>query len=108
VHMTIYVAEINGRAVAAINAEGNFIAEDWLGGPAFHSELLRLRDEDGDPIWDGEAEIHVRAARSQEEQIWERKRAEAVTEAQVDDDEATVLVFLIPMFDYGDLEDTDD
>jgi hypothetical protein len=106
--MTIYVAEINGRAVAAINAESNFIAEDWLGGPAFHSELLRLRDEDGDPIWNGEAEIHVRAARSQEEEIWERKRAEAVADGQVDNEEATVVLFLISVFDHGDSEDTDD
>jgi hypothetical protein len=58
--MTIYIAEISGRAVAAMNAKSTFIAEDCLGGPAFHSELLRLRDEDGNPLWDGEVEIHVR------------------------------------------------
>jgi hypothetical protein len=60
--MNIYVAEISGRANAAMNAENVGTAEDWSAGPAFHSELLRLRDEEGDPLWDGEAEIHVRPA----------------------------------------------
>ena len=34
--MPIYVAEISGRALAAMNAETTFTAEDWFGGPAFH------------------------------------------------------------------------
>jgi hypothetical protein len=62
--MPIYVAEISGRALAAMNAETTFTAEDRFGGPAFHRELTVLLDEDGNPLWDGEAEIHVRAANS--------------------------------------------
>jgi hypothetical protein len=103
--MTIYVAEIGGKAIAAMNAENTVDADDWLGGPAFHSELLRLRDEDGNPIWDGEAEIHVRVASSEEEKIWESERAEAVLAGEVE--EAQVLVFLIPAFDHNDREEGD-
>jgi hypothetical protein len=97
--MPIYVAEISGRALAAMNAETTFTAEDWFGGPAFHRELTLLLDEDGNPLWDGEAEIHVRAANSVEEEIWKRERAAAVTGGIVDEDDAKVLVFLINVFD---------
>jgi len=102
--MNLYVAEINGRAIAAMNAENTFTAEDWFGGPGFHSELLLLWDEDGNPLWDGEAEIRVRPASSEEQEIWEKGRAEAVVDGDVDEDEVRVLVFLIPVID----EDTDE
>ena len=105
--MPIFVAEISGRALAAMNAETTFTADDWFGGPAFHRELTVLRDEDGIPLWDGEAEIHVRPANSLEEEIWERERAEAVTAGHVDEDEAKVLVFLIPVFDPDHTDDVD-
>jgi hypothetical protein len=101
--MTIYVAEISGRAIAAMNAENVVTAEDWLAGPIFHSELLRLKDEEGDSLWDGEAEIHVRPALPREEAIWEEARDEAVADGDFDEDEDQVLVFLIPVID----EDTD-
>jgi hypothetical protein len=68
------------------------------------SQLLRIRDEDGNPLWDGEAEIRVRPASSEEQKIWERGRAEAVVDGDVDEDEVRVLVFLIPVID----EDTDE
>jgi hypothetical protein len=105
--MPIYVAEISGRALAAMNAETTFAAEDWFGGPAFHRELTVLLDQDGNPLWDGEAEIHVRAANSIEEDIWMRERAAAVTEGIVDEDEAKVMVFLINVFDLDDADDVD-
>jgi hypothetical protein len=104
--MAIYVAEISGRAIAALNAENTFLAEDLLGSPAFHSELMFLRDEDGNPLWDGEAEIHVRSALLREETIWEGAREEAVAEGDFDEDENKVLVFLIPVFD-SETEDDD-
>jgi hypothetical protein len=97
--MAIYVAEISGRAIAALNAENTFLAEDLFGSAAFHSELMFLRDEDGTPLWDGRAEIHVRSALLAERTIWEEARKEAVAEGNVDEDENKVLVFLIPVFD---------
>ena len=95
-----------GRAIAAMNAENMVTAEDWLAGPEFHTELTLLLDEDGHPLWDGEAEIHVRAACSLEEEKWERERAAAGTEDDVDEN-ARVLVFLIPVSD-EDRENTDE
>jgi hypothetical protein len=70
--MNLYVAEISGRAIAAMNAENMFIAEDWFGGPGFHSELPLLWDDDENPLWDGEAEIRVRLASSEEQETWEK------------------------------------
>ena len=104
--MTIYVAEINGRAIAAMNAESNITAEDWFGGPEFHTELTLLRDEAGHPLWDGQAEIHVRTADSHEEEVWRRQRSAAVTDYARDEDEAHILVFLIPVSE-EDREDRD-
>jgi hypothetical protein len=66
-----------------------------------------LWDKDGNPLWDGEAEIHVRPANSLEEEIWERERAEVGTAGLVDEDEAKVLVFLIPVFDPDDTDEVD-
>ena len=86
--MPIFVAEISGRALAAMNAETIFTADDWFGGPAFHEELTVLQDEEGNPLWDSQSEIHVRPANSLEEEIWKRERAEAVTAGQLDEDEA--------------------
>ena len=91
-----------------MNAE-NTRSPPRIGSPdlEFHTELTLLLDEDGHPQWDGEAEIHVRAACSLEVGKWERERAAAVTEDDVDENEARVLVFLIPVSD-EDREDTDD
>jgi hypothetical protein len=40
------------------------MGEDWFGGPAFHRELTVLLDEDGNPLWDGEAEREAGTTRN--------------------------------------------
>ena len=59
--MTVYVAEIHGRAVVAFNADNDLEAEREIEDEIFQNDLAVL-ESSGRPIWDGEAEIHIREA----------------------------------------------
>jgi hypothetical protein len=77
--MTIYVAEINGGAIAPMNADKTITAGDCFGGPGVHSktDASAIRGRPSPMGWCGRD--HVRPARSHEEEIWERDRATAVS-----------------------------
>ena len=57
--MTVYVAEINGRAIAAFNAENEIQAEGRAASKPFRADLTVLENE-GHPLWNGTDEIFVR------------------------------------------------
>ena len=59
--MTVYVAEIDGRAVVAFNADNDLEAELEIEDEIFQNDLAVL-ESSGRPLWDGEAEIHIREA----------------------------------------------
>jgi hypothetical protein len=59
--MAVYVAEIAGRGIAAMNASADE-AEEWFCGEQFKADLSCFDDKDGNPLWDGEQEIYVREA----------------------------------------------
>ena len=59
--MTVYVAEIDGRAVVAFNADNDLEAELAVEDEIFQNDLAVL-ESSGRPLWDGEAEIHIREA----------------------------------------------
>jgi len=54
--MTVYAAEINGRAIAAFNAENEIQAEVRATSKAFRADLAVLENE-GHPLWNGMDEI---------------------------------------------------
>jgi hypothetical protein len=54
--MTVYVAEIDGRAIAAFNAENEIQAEGRASSKAFRGDLTVLENE-GQPLWNGADEI---------------------------------------------------
>jgi hypothetical protein len=83
--VTIYVAEINGRAIAAMDAENRTAAEEWFKGEAFQSDLSSLEDEDNWPLWDASSEIHVRQAVNEEADEWEKSHAKAILEKEIDE-----------------------
>jgi hypothetical protein len=105
--MTVYVAEINGRAIAALDAETKSAAEEWFGGEVFCSDLSSLEDEENQPLWDGKSEIHVRQAVNEEAEEWKKSHAKALLEKEIDEDDEW-LVFLIPVIDVADEEDDED
>lgn len=104
--MTIYVAEINGRAIAAMAAENQMAAEEWFEGEEFRSDLGCLEDEENRPLWDGVSEIHVRQAVNEEAEEWEESHAKAILEKEIDEEDEWV-VFLIPVIDVTDEEEED-
>jgi hypothetical protein len=50
--MSVYVAEINGRGIAAFSAETRELAEKWAQGGPFQEDLTVLENE-GTPLWNG-------------------------------------------------------
>src|SRR2546430_17441392 len=64
--MTVYVAEINGRAIAAFNAENEIQAEVRGRSKPFRADLTVLENE-GHPLWNGRDEIFIRKAFPEEE-----------------------------------------
>lgn len=105
--MTVYVAEINGRAIAALDSETQSAAEDWFRGEEFCSDLSSLEDEEDQPVWDGKSEIHVRQAVNEEAEEWEKSHAQALLEEEIDEDDEW-LVYLIPVTDVTDEEEDDE
>jgi hypothetical protein len=89
---TIYVAEIDGRPVAALSAlygPEDIIDTDW-----FQSELMVL-EEDGKPVWDGKSDITVRPATDTERATLEASRAEAIDRGAVQNPNEDWVLFLV-------------
>ena len=101
--MMIFVVEINGRGIAAFNAESEiagkaFIDEEW-----FRSDLMAL-ECDGTPLWNGKSEIYLREALPEEADQW--RVAYARTQFKSIDSEFGVdarwLLYLVPVSDPTD------
>jgi hypothetical protein len=80
--MSVYVIEIAGRGIAAINADSLDEAETWFEGESFEDDLRRLVDNDGNLIRDGEQEIGIREAQPEEDAAWQRTVARERAEIQ--------------------------
>jgi hypothetical protein len=63
--MMIFVVEINGRGIAAFNAESQIAGEAFIDEEWFRSDLMAL-EGDGTPLWDGKSEIYLREALPEE------------------------------------------
>lgn len=56
--MTVYVAEISGRAIAALDAEDHNAAEEWFKGEEFLKDVcLSFKDEENRRLWDGSSKF---------------------------------------------------
>jgi hypothetical protein len=98
--MTVYVAEINGRAIAAFNAENEIQAEGRAASKPFRADLTVLENE-GHPLWNGTDEIFVRKAFPAEEAQFDASQARAIKNKEIDEDDDW-LMFLIPVRDPTD------
>jgi hypothetical protein len=67
--MTVYVAEVNGRATFAFKAADYDTAKAQLADRSFVRDLYVFRNEDR-PLWDGVSEIRLREAAASEIKIW--------------------------------------
>ena len=98
--MTVYVAEILGRGIAAFDAATDAGAEAQLADKTFVRDLIVLQNE-GRPLWDGVSKIQLRSASPEEAAKWQS--------GLVVGDEDRV-VFLVPVVDpsAGGFHDDDD
>ena len=98
--MTVYVAEINGRAIAAFNAENEIQAEARAASKPFRADLTVLENE-GYPLWNGTNEISVRKVFPAEQSQFDSSQARAIKNKEIDEDDDW-LMFLIPVRDPTD------
>jgi hypothetical protein len=104
--MTVCVAEINGRAVAAFNAENEIQADGRASSKPFRGDLTVLENE-GQPLWNGADEILVRKALPAEEAQFGASQARAIKDKEIDVDDHW-LMFLVPVTDpTGDFDPYD-
>jgi len=96
--MTVYVADIKGRGVAAFRADSGADAERLVHDRVFRDDLMALASG-GLPLWDGVSDIQVRQARPDEEAKWRASHAKAIRHGNIEGDEDAWIVFLVSLSD---------
>ena len=96
--MTVYVAAIKGRGIAAFYAESGVAAMVRVRDPLFRDDLMVLAT-DGLPLWDGMADIQVRPAFPEEEARWRASRAKAIRHGNIEREDDTWIAFLVALTD---------
>jgi hypothetical protein len=96
--MTVYVAEINGRGIAAFHAENEADASRLVRGQSFRDDLCTLTTG-GLPLWDGGMNIHVRPSFPAEETKWRASRAKAVCQGNIEPEDGEWIAFLVVLND---------
>jgi hypothetical protein len=105
--MSVFVAEIDGRGIAAVNAGDLHEAESFFDEEWFKSDLQCLDGDDKKPLWNGKAEIYVREAFSEEFAKWQAAHSIAVAKGEIDGIDDPWLVYLVAVTDSTD-EDADE
>jgi hypothetical protein len=97
--MTIYVAAIKGRGIAAFQAENGTDAEARIRDRVFRDDLMVLATG-GQPLWDGVTNIDIRQALPHEEAKWRTSRARAVRQGNIEGNDDTWIAFLVALTDF--------
>jgi hypothetical protein len=84
--MTVYVAEIKDRGIAAFHANNGSDAERLVRDRVFRDDLMVLATG-GLPLWDGVTDIEVRLARPDEEAKWRASRAKAIRQGNIEEND---------------------
>ena len=96
--MTVYVAEIKGRGIAAFYADNGAEAERLVRDRVFRDDLMVLASN-GLPLWDGVADIQVRQALPGEEAKWRASRAKAIRQCNIEGEDDSWIAFLVVLTD---------
>src|SRR6266576_4086987 len=96
--MTVYVAEIKGRGIAAFHADNGSDAERLVRDRVFRDDLMVLATG-GLPLWDGVTDIEVRLARPDEETKWRASRAKAIRQGNIEENDVGWIAFLVALTD---------
>ena len=81
--MTVYVADIGGKGVAAFEADSDSDAERLARDRVFRDDLMVLTTG-GLPLWDGVSDIEIRHARPGEAAKWRASRARAINQGNIE------------------------
>ena len=100
--MTVFVAEINGRAIAAFNAGNEIEAQGRAARQPFRADLTILENE-GEPLWNGADDIFVCKARPAEEAQFDASHVRAIEDKEIDQGDAW-LMFLVPVTPTDDFD----
>jgi hypothetical protein len=96
--VTVYVAEIKGRGIAAFHADTGSEAERLVRDRVFRDDLMVLASG-GLPLWDGVTDIEVRLARPDEEAKWRASRAKAIRRGNIEANDVGWVAFLVALTD---------
>ena len=96
--MTVYVAEIKGRGIAAFHANNGSDAERLVRDRVFRDDFMVLATG-GLPLWDGVTDIEVRLARPDEEAKWRASRAKAIRQGNIEENDVGWIAFLVALTD---------
>lgn len=99
--MAIYIAEINGRAIAAFDADDTVAAEAMINSEAIKSDLS-VFESDGKQLWNGKDELFVRVALEEEQEKYHAQKMIAIREGEIESDDEDWFVFLVPVIDPTD------
>ncbi|MEN9709871.1 MAG: hypothetical protein RIQ68_2279 [Pseudomonadota bacterium] len=97
----MFTIEIAGRAIAVTNADQSQ-ARELIESEEFREDLAFLLSN-GKPVWDGKAELVLRAAKADE--VEEFEDAEDLDDDEMEDDGDPAVVFLIDIDDEEEDED---
>jgi hypothetical protein len=104
--MTLFTIEVAGRPLLVFPEKDSQAAEE-LAANSIGPDLQDF-EEDGEPLWDGEEPLIVRAANESESAIWDQGLAEAKSSgdsADFDPDSYAVLLVEVDAEDEDDEED---
>lgn len=100
--MSLFTLEIERRPIMVFASEDQTTAELFTEDPSLHEDLMVFTHE-GQPLWDGEAELSVREAHPQEASDWEAAFARAEEDGGGDEDERdSFTMFLVEVSDPTD------
>ncbi|MCQ8241438.1 hypothetical protein [Rhizosaccharibacter radicis] len=93
--MPLFVIEMAGEPLLVFPEDDLALAQEELDSGNIKESLSEFH-RDGEPLWDGEASLSVRAADAAETVIWQEALAEAVENEELDEDEKDEFaVFLV-------------
>lgn len=83
----VFVAEIGGRGVLALNADDFAAAKAVLADPDVAAELRQFQTDEA-IIWNGTDEVLVRAPQPDEQALWQKAFLQAIGERDVSYEDA--------------------
>ncbi len=83
----VFVAEIGGRGVFALNADGLAAAKAVLADPDVRAELRQFQTDDA-IVWNGTDEVLIRPPQPDEQALWQKAFLQAIGDRDLNYEDA--------------------